>query len=207
MRIIALSDSHTLHQRIKVPDGDVLVVAGDMCGYGDFIELSKFNEWLGTLPHQHKIVIAGNHDRCFEEHRRQSVKILSNALYLQDSSVTISGVSFYGSPWTPEFCDWAFMLPRSSEQLNLCWSKVPTGVDVLITHGPPNGILDTVRGHHVGCEILRVALKRIRPKIHIFGHLHSGYGRTEIDGTVFANVAICDESYDPVNRPQVIEII
>jgi predicted phosphohydrolase len=207
MRIIALSDSHTLHQRVKVPDGDVLVFAGDMGGHGDLWELVSFNKWIGELPHRHKIVIAGNHDFIFERQHQLAVDTLTSAVYLQDSSITIDGVSFYGSPWQPEFCQWAFNLPRSGEQLNLCWSKVPTGVDVLITHGPPNGILDTVRGHHVGCEILRVALKRIRPKIHIFGHLHDGYGRDEVDGTVFANVAICDESYDPVNRPQVIEMV
>ena len=206
MRIVTLSDTHTLHQRVKVPDGDVLVFAGDMGGHGEIRELVAFNKWLGTLPHKHKIVIAGNHDWCFAKQRKPSEEILTNATYLQDSAVTIDDVSFYGSPWQPEFCDWAFMLPRSSEQLNLCWSKIPTGIDVLITHTAPHGILDVARGHHVGCEILRVALKRIRPKVHVFGHLHEGYGRIEIDGTTFVNVSVCNEEYEIVNQPQAIEI-
>jgi len=140
MKIVCLADTHGMHSKLEVPYGDVLIHAGDFCGMGRSLEVIAFNEWLGTLPHPAKIVIAGNHDRPFE--RDPSARaFLTNAIYLQDSEVTVAGIRFYGIPWQPAFCNWAFNLQRG-EELKRKWDIIPNGIDILITHGPPHKIGD-----------------------------------------------------------------
>lgn len=205
MKIVALSDTHGRHEQINVPGGDVLVHAGDFCGYGTLEEVEAFNDYLGTLPHAHKIVVAGNHDWPFEREPEQAQKLLTNAIYLQDSGIVIDGVRFYGSPWQPEFFDWAFNLPRGSA-LAEKWAQIPGDTDVLITHGPPLGVLDrTMAGLSVGCEDLAKALsQRIKPKLHIFGHIHEGYGLMDKQGTAYVNACCCDERYQIGSRAAVV---
>lgn len=207
MKIVCMSDSHGLHRKMPlVPDGDVLVVAGDFTNVGAEQEIKDFNEWLGQRPHKHKIVIAGNHDWYFQWNGNKK-NIINNATYLQDESTIIDGVKFYGSPHQPEFCNWAFNLPRGKE-LKEKWDLIPEDTDVLITHGPPKGILDWAfySKEHVGCLDLLDRVYEINPKVHIFGHIHIGYG-TEIKGnTTFVNAAICSENYQPTNSPIVVEI-
>ena len=132
-------------------------------------------------------------------------------IYLQDSSVEILGLKFYGSPWQPEFGrNWAFNLPRNSVELEQRWAAVPTPLDVLVTHGPPDGPLSW--SHYVrasvGCELLaRYVREKIRPRVHIFGHVHGGYGVYRDTGpTEFHNVATCDEEYAPINPAHVIDL-
>lgn len=195
MKIVATSDTHSRHDQLTVPDGDVFVHAGDSMKVGALDELERFNEWLGTLPHRHKIVIAGNHDWCFQTMAEDARQRLTNAIYLEDSGVTIDGVHFYGSPWQPWFFDWAFNLKRGPE-IKEKWDIIPPETDVLITHGPPHGILDeTVRGDLVGCEELLLAVERIRPKLHLFGHIHEAAGIQEREGTTYANVSFLDVRY------------
>jgi Icc-related predicted phosphoesterase len=120
--------------------------------------------------------------------------------------VEIEGLTVYGSPWQPEFGSWAFNLPRG-HQLRNKWRLIPPNTDILVTHGPPKGILDmTPRGESVGCEDLRHRLGAIAPKLHVFGHVHRGYGETAQADTHFVNASICDESYKPVNPPVVVEL-
>jgi len=150
MKLITISDTHGLHWSLDIPDGDVLIHAGDLTDRGILEEVSEFNTFLGTLPHPHKIVIAGNHDLCFEDYRMDCEEALTNCIYLQDQEVTIDGVRFYGSPWQPWFYDWAFNLERGPE-IRAKWDLIPEGTDVLITHGPPYGIGDlTARGDKGG---------------------------------------------------------
>lgn len=226
MRIIAISDTHGKHEALALPDGDVLVVAGGFTKRGGHDELRTFNAWLGSLPHRHKVVVAGNHEfACEKLSPADTRKILYNAVYLQDSAERIDGVLFYGSPWQPEFGGWAFNLPRGRE-LAKRWAQIPPETDVLITHGPPFGVLDVVsRGAHVGCEDLLLAVLRVRPAVHIFGHIHESYGTVDqynavgpyserirffaqnaFSMTRFFNAAVCDEFYAPCNPPQVIDI-
>jgi Icc-related predicted phosphoesterase len=208
MRCVVISDTHTLHWELVIPDGDVLIHAGDALSRGSLEELADFNDWLLTLPHKHKIVIAGNHDWCFErkEEADRAKTLLTAATYLQDSGVEIDGVYFYGSPWQPAFRHWAFNLERG-KPLAEKWQKIPANTDVLITHGPPMGVLDkTTDGESVGCFDLRAAVNRIKPRFHVFGHIHESYGKVEKDGTVFINACICTERYRPVNRPIVFDI-
>ncbi|MCI0709994.1 MAG: metallophosphatase domain-containing protein [Chloroflexi bacterium] len=201
MKLILISDTHAYHQHLQIPDGDVLIHAGDLTRIGELKDVVAFNDFLGTLPHPHKIVIAGNHDFCFERKPDEASPLLTNTIYLQDSEVTINGVKFYGSPWQPWFYDWAFNLRRGAE-IREKWDLIPSDTGVLITHGPPFGYLDkTSRGDHAGCEELLKAITRIRPKLHVFGHIHEGYGVIEGQHTTFVNASICTLDYDPTNPP------
>ena len=212
MKIIAISDTHGMHDRITVPPGDMLVFAGDMCNCGSIREVKDFGYWLSNLPHKHKVVVAGNHDWPFERdyERDEARKIIGNcATYLEDSSVEIEGVSIYGSPWQPEFCGWAFNLPRG-DQLRRKWSMIPQRLDLLITHGPPAGIMDSVKTRPtsvpLGCQELRHAVVMVGPAYHVFGHIHDGYGEMEDQGIKFVNASACNESYHPENKPIEFEI-
>ena len=136
VRIVCISDTHTLHRQVTVPDGDVLIHAGDICNHGTRGEVKQFVSWLGELPHRHKIFIAGNHDWPFDKHGRHAHHWIKHGTYLQDTAIMIEGLKFYGSPWQPEFCNWAFNLPRG-KRLEFVWSSIPDDTDVLITHTPP----------------------------------------------------------------------
>ncbi|KAF1786587.1 Metallo-dependent phosphatase-like [Phytophthora cactorum] len=225
MRVVCVSDTHGLHEdALAIPDGDVFVHAGDFTDTGERSEVVAFNEFLGRLPHRYKLVIAGNHESSFDRafypqfwhqygHRQQydptEVRaLLTNALYLEDQAVLIEGFLFYGTPWQPEFCNWAFNLPRGDALLKK-WRHIPTDTDVLITHTPPVGHGDLVGYQRVGCaDLLREVENRVRPKLHVFGHVHEGYGRSASpDGAItYFNASICTHNYEPVNAPFVFEL-
>jgi len=216
MKIVALSDTHNKHRQVEVPEGDVLVHAGDISLWGHESHMRDFNDWIGTLPYPHKIVISGNHDLYLQGGKNHSSlvrakRLLSNALYLQDEEVVINGLKFYGTPWQPWFGDWAFTLKRAVDR-RLKWEKIPQDTDVLISHGPPYGIRDDASApgglfsNHVGCEDLFEFVKKIGPKLHIFGHIHIGYGISEVGGTKFVNAAICNHEYEPVRDPFLIDL-
>jgi predicted phosphodiesterase len=208
MRLVIASDTHGLHDAVTVPDGDVFIHAGDLTNVGDLAEISGVGKWLRRLPHRHKIVIAGNHDRCFEEQPLLAQKLLGEAdgiVYLQDSGVIIDGIRFWGSPWQPAFLDWAFNLQRGAE-IGRKWNLIPYDINVLITHGPPMTILDDAHGQHLGCADLWKRVTDIAPKIHAFGHIHEGSGVEERDGTTYVNASICDGEYKAVNPCRVIDV-
>jgi len=198
-KIIIISDTHGLHEDVLIPDGDVLIHAGDFTAKGALSDVEVFNHFLGRLPHRHKIVIAGNHEHCFERTPHEARALLTNAIYLQDECVTIEGVSYYGSPWQPWFFDWAFNLKRGAA-LKAKWDSIPEETDVLITHGPPAGVADvTAGGLSVGCEDLLNRVALVKPTLHAFGHIHEGYGVKHSESTTFVNASICDFEYAPVN--------
>ncbi len=207
-RIVCISDTHNRQENLRVPDGDVLVHAGDLTGRGTIPEITAVNRWLGELPHPHKVVIAGNHDFLFERDSALARSLLTNAIYLQDSSVEVEGLMVWGSPWQPWFYDWAFNLPRG-ESLRRKWEQIPEGLDILITHCPPSGILDeTAAGEHAGCEELAARLSAMRapPRLHVFGHIHESYGIRREVRTEFVNASVCDLSYQPINAPVVTDL-
>lgn len=215
MRIVCISDTHGLHREAPpVPHGDVLVHAGDLTNNGALREVAAFNDWLGELPHRHKVVIAGNHDFCFEHQRGQAVVLLTNAVYLEDSAHVIDGVRFHGSPSTPWFWNWAFNFPErelgSGITAKRVWSAVPADTHVLITHGPPRGALDLVPGpspRNVGCPFLSERIHQLdRLRLHVFGHIHQGYGRLDAGAKTFINASTCDKNYEPVNAALVFDL-
>jgi predicted phosphodiesterase len=206
LRIVCLSDTHGRHGKIPVPEGDVLLHAGDFTRRGGAAEVEAFGAFLAGLPHRHKVVIAGNHDFLFQRDPERARALLAGATYLEDSGVAIDDVHFWGSPWQPWFHDWAFNLPRG-KALAEKWALVPAGVDVLVTHGPPHGVLDaTCDGSRVGCEELALALLRIRPRLHVFGHIHEAYGLVRRGDTLSVNACSCDLSYRPVHPPLVVDV-
>ena len=209
MKMTFISDTHGKHEHLTskaynniLGSGDVLIHAGDVSMMGKSHEIKSFLDWFSYTEYTHKIFIAGNHDWGFvketeiaDEYKEKGVT------YLFDSSVVIDGVKFYGSPWQPEFFDWAFNLPRG-EELAEKWNMIPDDTDVLITHGPAFGMLDWVmNGQRVGCEDLFNRVMQVKPKIHVCGHIHCAYGQKNFNGVEFLNASVLGERYTHENKP------
>lgn len=221
MKIVIISDTHTFHGRIceEIPDGDVLIHCGDICNNGTEKEYFDFIKWFKSLPHGKKIFIAGNHDWALMNKSnavQHSLADLGTGVhYLQDTGITIKigeeePINFFGVPWTPEFCGWAFMKPRN--ELAEVWEKVPKDTHILISHGPPltDDILDRVvdTGEHVGCEYQAKLIKTLpNLKVNCFGHIHEGYAVVRTAENVqLINASTCSLRYTPTNKPIVVEI-
>jgi len=201
MKIVCLSDTHQQHRKLSVPAGDLLIYAGDATMNGSLDVIRDFNAWLGELPHRHKVMIAGNHDRNFER-EPETRALITNAIYLEDAGRTIEGLKSWGSPVSPWFFDWSFNRHRGAD-IKRHWDLIPRDTDVLITHGPPHGTLDTIRSGstHLGCEDLAHAVAEVKPLLHVFGHIHGGYGTVHADGTTYINASMVDEEYRTVHPP------
>lgn len=218
MKITFISDTHTKHRQItsSLPGGDLLIHAGDFSSKGYEDEVDNFFEWYNNLDnYRNKIVISGNHDLIFEDKPEIAKEIISNypeVKYLQDELEILGEqyqlpIKIYGSPWQPEFFDWAFNLPKNGIELKEKWSQIPLGVDILVTHGPPHGHLDTVVGQYnnLGCKMLSDRISVVKPKIHVFGHIHSGYGYKFDNGTHYINASVLGEDYIFKNKPLTVE--
>eukprot|EP00466_Bigelowiella_natans_P013018 jgi/Bigna1/53476/estExt_Genewise1Plus.C_200036 len=228
VRFVCISDTHNDHKRIKVPDGDVLLHAGDFTKFGTEKEIFEFNRWLGTLPHRHKIVVSGNHDltmdtgfydrewRKWHDEKQDSVKakaFLTNCRYLENEGIEIDGVRVFATPNMPKDSGRLWAWNRSSHHLSEFWEKklVPQmgKVDVLLTHSPPRGVLDRCwSGHRVGSRPLLAGLRRLKPKFCVFGHIHEDYGVKveEVSGTVCINAASCTMLGAARHEPIVFDI-
>lgn len=206
MRLVLISDTHEQHEALgKLPEGDVLIHAGDYTYTGSKRAKANFFDWFYTQPHRDKIFVAGNHD--FKEPKKPvNMAFDGHAVsYLFDSGIEIDGLKFWGSPYTPRFGDWAFMYDRGTKD----WNVIPEGTDVVITHGPGKQLLDRVGGYGepVGCpELTNRLLDVVRPKLHVFGHIHGSYGMLKLKDTLFVNAAICDEAYKPTHEPIVVDL-
>lgn len=197
MRIIALSDTHCYRPE-NVPDGDVLIHAGDICNSGKLAQVESEINWLASLPHKHKFLVPGNHDKAVELYRDYFDEMCcdSHVNLLIDQAFCIDAVMFYGYPWTPIFGHTAaFMVEKHKLQDHV---KTIPKCDILITHGPPAGIFDRVDGESIGCVYLWDRVKRVQPRVHIFGHNHFEHGKTgdklwldTNQSTFFANAAYC----------------
>lgn len=204
MRIVAVADTHTFEADLgAIPDGDVFVHAGDLLRGGELAELRGVAEWIRSLPHRHKVIIAGNHDWCFAREREAARRLLGESVvYLEDSGVEIDGLRFWGSPWQPAFNDWAFNLPRG-RAIAERWALIPEATDVLITHGPPQGHGD--RGPtpgRLGCADLMERVLAVQPCLHLFGHIHQDGGVTHHEGVCFANVT----TWECERAPTVLDV-
>ena len=208
MKLVLISDTHTMHEDLVLPQGDILIHSGDFTGRGKPHEVEEFFGWLErqSKNFKHIVFIAGNHELSFDYKSTwvvDAIKSLpTNVHYLEDSEIIIDDIKFYGSPWQPEFFDWAFNLPRG-KKLEEKWEMIPNDTDVLITHGPPMYILDyTLRNMiNVGCLALYNKVIQIKPKLHVFGHIHEGYGIKEQDGTMFVNASSATARYELINKP------
>ena len=209
MRIVAISDTHEKHRDLDPPPGDVLVHAGDVTWRGELDIFRDFDAWCVEQKREkgfrHVLLIGGNHDYSLERAGKPALTTIGNCTYLEDSGVEIEGIRFWGSPWTNRFLDWAFMEDEAG--LAPKWEKIPANTDVLLTHGPPRFIMDRVpRDENVGSASLRARIDAIRPPVHVFGHIHEGYGIETHGATTFVNASSCDEGYEAVNAPLVFDI-
>ena len=183
MRIWHISDTHTYHDLLNVPSGiDMVIHSGDCSNprdpYNNEPEVREFIDWYKELPIRNKIYVAGNHDTSIE--KKLVVKqdfTDAGIIYLEDDLVDIEGVLIYGNPYTPQFGQWAFMKDRV--KLDRYWTKAMPGyIDILVTHGPPKGILDKSYNREdvlemCGDKSLLNKVKEVQPTYHLFGHIHN----------------------------------
>jgi len=176
---------------------------------GHISEVEDFRQWLLQQPTQKIIVVPGNHDWCTLHHEREVRELFSSVdiTYLRDEETIVEGRIIYGSPWTPKFFDWAWMLNRGPDIMAM-WKKIPKNTNILVTHGPPAGKLDwsIYSKEHVGCYDLRTVVEKIKPEYHLFGHIHHDYGMARNEHTVFVNASNCNENYKLDNEPILLEI-
>ena len=217
MKYIILSDTHGKHN-IPLPDGDILIHCGDWSMRGDEIESISFLQWFQSQPHKHKVFIAGNHDWICENNANYFKELVINyapdCVYLCNSETIINGLKIYGSPITPTFFDWAFNKERGLP-IKQYWEQIPDDVDILITHGPPQNILDLVtmagspnNDQHVGCADLSDVIfnKLTKLKLHCFGHIHDQYGNLHFKNKIFINASLLNDKYKLVNKPIEVKI-
>jgi Icc-related predicted phosphoesterase len=205
MRIVCIGDTHGLHRQLELPGGDLLVHAGDFTFYSKPPSIvSDFNDWLESLPHRHKIVVPGNHEFILEEPPNQGA--ITNATLLINSGVEVDGLKIWGSSVTPLYGG-AFGKSRPEDRQRL-WASIPEDVDILITHTPPFAILDhgLPSERREGCPYLFEAVFRARPRLHVFGHIHSGYGTLRTSDTVFVNASLLGDSGSLDRVPIVIDL-
>jgi Icc-related predicted phosphoesterase len=215
MRCVAVSDTHNRAEGIAIPDGDVLLHAGDLTMKGTAPELDRAARWLGSLRGRFRAIVAipGNHDFGIEDYPDGArARFLDHGITLLiDEPLELDGVTFYGSPWQPWFFDWAYNFPRDDRGTTAkrTWAKIPAGTDVVITHGPPHGILDrTESGDHAGCPyLLRELRERVRPIVHLFGHIHEGYGERREGETLYVNASTCDFHYAATQPPTAFDVV
>ena len=215
MRLVATSDWHG-HLPTSIPDGDVLVIAGDTLSLEHRVEAqreeleSQLAPFLAELPHERILLIAGNHDFLFADPQAWQEGLPANVSYLLDEAVEIGGVRFWGTPWSTLLPGWAFMEPEA--KLPSRWAAIPPETDVLVVHGPPFGSLDKTAprfgGEHVGSPSLRGWIEQHQPEAVICGHIHEGFGVDRIGSTAVYNVSYLDASYEhtPKRTPVVIDV-
>lgn len=206
IKIACFSDNHGKIVE-NIPNADIVICSGDVTYDGTRWNLDRFIRWFSKLPHKEKIFIAGNHDFCLQNDVCKAM-IPKDIVYLEDSLyVSKTGLKIYGSPYTPKFFDWCFMKERGDE-ITEVWKKIPKGIDVLVTHGPALGILDkNKRGQECGCYDLGRYISKLKPKVHISGHIHSGRGQKTVGKTLYVNCSILDDDYDYVYEPYLIEVV
>ena len=209
MKFVAVSDTHSRHREISLPPADVIIHGGDVSKTGNIEEIHDFIQWFKDLNYTHKIFIAGNHDFYLESISKKNAEkelIPPGIIYLNDKGTKIENIKIWGSPVQPWFYDWAFNRKRG-EEIKAHWDLIPTDTDLLITHGPPYGILDkNSQDENVGCMDLLNKVNKIHPQAHIFGHIHEGFGEEIKAGIHFINASVLDEYYRLVNRPITFEV-
>lgn len=206
MKLCIISDTHSKHKKLNDYnlEGDVIIHCGDFTSRGYKHEIINFFKWFSNLDQfDYKIIIAGNHDLMFDENNSLAKSLVpSNVIYLEDNSVIIDDIKFYGTPYQKIFYNWAFN--RDSETLKKHWEIIPDDTDVLITHAPPYKILDFVEYsyEHVGDKSLRDEIfNRIRPQINCFGHIHDQHGIVNLNNIKFINASLLNDKYHFVFEP------
>lgn len=221
VKLCCISDTHGRHDRLKIEPCDILIHAGDLTSQGHIQESLDAIEWIEKAPAGYKIFIAGNHELGWDGIKPYWLEdtlsqLKKDTYYLQDTGIELMGIKFWGTPWQPEFFDWAFNLPRG-EKLAEKYVLIPQDTDILISHGPPYGIFDEIPNSylqpgehdiHKGCEDLLSRIKNLRLKYHVYGHIHLDKRKeinwkylNDIGGTRCINAAVVDNQYKVIVKP------
>lgn len=191
IRVVCLSDTHNQLNRIDVPAGDLLIHAGDFTNEGSLDEFIDFVQCLNQLPHKYKVIVPGNHDIIKDDFYREVFFDYPNCIVLTNAGTRIFNYNIYGCPALP-----------GDKYL------IPNNTDILVTHMPPYGILDlTVHGTNEGSYDLLKQVNSVKPRIHIFGHIHESYGIEQNTSTTFINAANCNLFHEPKQKPIIIDLI
>ena len=212
MRIVMISDVHEHWHNLKIPSCDVLISTGDYSFMGKPDIVREYHQWLNKQPCRDRISLQGNHEMWVHDNWLRAKEIVQEInpeiIFTSGDMFTLAGRKFWCSSVTPEYGRWAWMKERGSS-IRRHWDFIPTDTDILITHGPAYGILDTAHtdGEHLGCEELAQVINNLPVlKLHVFGHIHGGSGEKDIKGVHFVNASICDEAYKPVNPVRVFNL-
>lgn len=190
VRVTVISDTHWMHEELRLPQGDLLIHCGDMFDLDRRAssDLKKLDSWFGRQPFDKIVCTGGNHDHLLERAKARDPQPFHNACYLEDGELSYRGLRIYGSPWVPGLPTHAFHRDRAG--LANAWARIPADIDILITHTPPKGILDrSSRGVSFGCPELARELGRIAPRVHCFGHVHASAGEAKRGETLFINAS------------------
>jgi Icc-related predicted phosphoesterase len=211
MKFACISDLHGNLPDLCDLDYDVLLIGGDICPSSNHEPLfqaywldTTFRKWLTEYVKKPVIAIAGNHDWIFQTHPQEVPDLPWT--YLEDSGTMIAGLKVWGSPWQKRFYDWAFNTDEA--HLKAAWDKIPEDTDIFLLHGPAYGLGDfsPYGKEHTGSPSLRERIDELKPKLVIYGHIHSGYGRYQLGPSIVLNASLVNEKYRPVNAVQVIEL-
>lgn len=217
MKIWCISDTHCKHSWLDVPEVDMIIHAGDASNTKDIsfndAEMREFLQWYESLNIKYKIFVPGNHDTSIER-KFHKFEDYPNIKFLIHNSISIEGINIFGSPYTPSFgSGWAYNVAR--HKIFNYWDNLSDNIDILVTHGPPKGILDlTIRNgvKQCGDKVLLNKIEVIKPKYHIFGHIHnehnvynSGICRPNGYNTTFINASVNNLDYKIVNNGIIIE--
>jgi len=211
MKIVLISDTHGYELK-DLPHGDLLVHCGDWSGGGAYVETFYFIKWMSSVKQNYTygvVCVPGNHDR-FVESAPDLTKVQFNDAGIKlliNENIEINGVKIFGTPYTPNFYNWTFM--GTDTQLTKHFEAMSADTDLVISHGPPYGILDYVGrdgGLSVGSLALLYKIQEVKPKVVVFGHIHEGRGSTDQNGISYYNVSSVDEYYRPIHAPVVIDV-
>lgn len=201
--LVLYSDPHNRSNKFRYGKGDILICTGDGTNGGTEQEFLFLNDFFREQKKNFKYIIyvPGNHCMLFEDDPERGREILSEAIVLIDESVELMGLKFYGSPWTIEFKHFFFM--KNKHEIRKCWEKIPQDTQILLTHSPPYSILDysthrdedgAMKYGHVGSESLLNKVLEVKPILHAFGHVHTGYGEMRKDNIRFLNTALAGKN-------------
>lgn len=219
LKIVHISDVHGKWNKLVIPECDILISTGDFSFTGEIDMIKRFHEWMEKQDARHYISVMGNHEKFVEKNFELSKQIAQKACpgihFIDEGLVEIEGIKIYCSAITPFFYNWAWNR-YPGEEIQRHWDMIPEGIDILATHGPAYNILDGVPEYnpkteqmdvrHCGCPQLLKKIEEIKPKYHLCGHIHGGFGTHIGEHTTFINASICDEDYKPTNKPIMFRI-
>lgn len=220
MKLWHISDTHGYHERLTIPtDVDILIHSGDAANTRNIFEntgeIFLFLEWLGQIKKsfKHIVFVPGNHDTWIEKNEKKARLICEKEgiNLLINQAIELEGIKFWGSPLTPEFgCDWAYNRDRG--KIGKTWNNIPLDTEILITHGPPKGVLDVSQNRQreyelTGCSALASRIESLKSlKLNAFGHIHDGpdgrwrnQGIVIRDKVVYSNAACVTDGKDSLH--------